>query len=246
MANLFTQYTYSAVANVVRNRNLYHHAFVASTGDQIMPPIMGADTFLMASFLGLSYKTIMIAAILPALMYYGAVFLMVRLGAHKYHLKVLSQEEFSSKRVVAKKSFMVIPLVGIIYFLTTGATPLKAAIIGIILSLAQFVLQSEAGTGSGEEKTLIEMGLGWYKDKVVGYERDFISEPNELLALSGFFIQDTERPCHIHAVLGGRESMARGGHLFSCEVFTFLEMAVRMKDTPLSRQMVDGLPELSW
>ncbi|MCE1205781.1 MAG: DNA-binding protein [Spirochaetia bacterium] len=100
-------------------------------------------------------------------------------------------------------------------------------------------------TGLGMVKN-VELGLGWYKDKEVGYERDFISEPNELLALSGFFIKDTERPCHIHAVLGGRESMARGGHLFSCEVFTFLEMAVRMEDTPLFRQMVDGLPELSW
>lgn len=100
-------------------------------------------------------------------------------------------------------------------------------------------------TGLGMVKN-IELGLGWYKDKVVGYERDFISEPNELLALSGFFIQDAERPCHIHAVLGGRESMARGGHLFSCEVFTFLEMAVRMEDTPLFRHMVDGLPELTW
>jgi len=100
-------------------------------------------------------------------------------------------------------------------------------------------------TGLGMVKN-VELGLGWYKDKVVGYERDFISEPNELLALSGFFIKDTERPCHIHAVLGGSDSMARGGHLFSCEVFTFLEMAVRMEDTPLFRQMVDGLPELSW
>lgn len=100
-------------------------------------------------------------------------------------------------------------------------------------------------TGLGMVKN-IELGLGWYKDKIVGYERDVIPEPNELLALSGFFIRDTERPCHIHAVLGGKDSLARGGHLFSCEVFTFLEMAVRMEGTPLFRQTVDGLPELSW
>lgn len=100
-------------------------------------------------------------------------------------------------------------------------------------------------TGLGMVKN-IELGLGWYKDSVVGYERDFIPEPNELIALSGFFIQDRERPCHIHAVLGGRESMARGGHLFSCEVFTFLEMAVQLQNAQLFRQMIDGLPELSW
>lgn len=100
-------------------------------------------------------------------------------------------------------------------------------------------------TGLGMVKN-IELGLGWYKDKIVGYERDFIPEPHELLALSGFFIHDAERPSHIHAMLGGKDSLARGGHLFSCEVFTFLEMAVRMEETPLFRQMIDGLPELSW
>ncbi|MEW6548223.1 MAG: TRAP transporter permease [Spirochaetota bacterium] len=107
---------------------------VASTGGQIMPPIMGAGAFLMASFLGLPYKTIMIAAILPALMYYGAVFLMVRLAAHKNNLKGLSPEELPSKRSVFSKLYMMVPLVGIIYFLLTGSTPMKAAIMGILLS----------------------------------------------------------------------------------------------------------------
>lgn len=125
---------------------------VASTGGQIMPPIMGAGAFLMASFLGLPYKTIMIAAILPALMYYGAVFLMVRLGAHKNHLKGLSQEELPSKRAVAKKSFMVIPLVGIVYFLMTGATPMKAAIIGIILAWLISFFNPKAELDQGKKK----------------------------------------------------------------------------------------------
>jgi TRAP transporter 4TM/12TM fusion protein len=107
---------------------------VASTGGQIMPPIMGAGAFLMASFLGLPYKTIMIAAILPALMYYGAVFLMVRLAAHKNNLKGLSPEELPSKRSVLAKIYMIVPLIGIIYFLLTGSTPMKAAIMGILLS----------------------------------------------------------------------------------------------------------------
>jgi len=107
---------------------------VASTGGQIMPPVMGAGAFLMASFLGLPYRTVMIAAIVPALMYYGAVFLMVRLSAHKYGLKGLSQEELPSKREVLKQWYMVIPLAGLVYFLLAGFTPMRAAVFGIILA----------------------------------------------------------------------------------------------------------------
>ncbi len=107
---------------------------VASTGGQIMPPVMGAGAFLMASFLGLPYKTIMIAAILPALMYYGAVFLMVKLAAYKNNLQGLPAEDLPSKRSVFKKFYMITPLAGIVYFLLSGSTPMKAAIMGIILA----------------------------------------------------------------------------------------------------------------
>ncbi|MEJ5183843.1 MAG: TRAP transporter permease [Rectinemataceae bacterium] len=107
---------------------------VASTGGQIMPPVMGAGAFLMASFLGVPYRTVMIAAIVPALMYYGAVFLMVRLSAHKYELKGLSAEDLPSKREVLKQSYMIIPLVGLVIFLLAGATPMRAAVVGIVLA----------------------------------------------------------------------------------------------------------------
>lgn len=107
---------------------------VASTGGQIMPPVMGAGAFLMASFLGLPYKTIMIAALLPALMYYGAVFLMVRLAAHKNHLKGMAAEDLPAKRAVVKKMYMLAPLVGVVYFLLSGSTPMKAAIMGVLLA----------------------------------------------------------------------------------------------------------------
>ena len=107
---------------------------VASTGGQIMPPVMGAGAFLMASFLGLPYKTIMIAAILPALMYYGAVFLMVKLAAYKNHLQGLAAEDLPAKRDVVRKLYMITPLVGIVYFLLSGSTPMKAAIMGILLA----------------------------------------------------------------------------------------------------------------
>ena len=107
---------------------------VASSGGQIMPPIMGAGAFLMASFLGLQYREIMIAAIFPALLYYGALFLMVRLRALKTGLKGLNPEDLPSKHEVLSKFYMIAPIVGLIVFLLIGYTPMRAALLGIGLA----------------------------------------------------------------------------------------------------------------
>lgn len=107
---------------------------VASSGGQIMPPIMGAGAFLMASFLGLQYRDIMIAAIFPALLYYGALFLMVRLRALKMGLKGLSPSELPSKKDVLKRFHMITPIVGLVGFLLAGYTPMRAALLGIVLA----------------------------------------------------------------------------------------------------------------
>lgn len=107
---------------------------VASSGGQIMPPVMGAGAFLMASFLGIPFSQVMIAAITPALLYYGAVFLMVRLEALKTGLKGLPEDQLPKKSIVLKKTYMFIPIIGLVYFLLAGATPMKAAVIGVGLS----------------------------------------------------------------------------------------------------------------
>ena len=107
---------------------------VASSGGQIMPPIMGAGAFLMASFLGIQYREVMIAAIFPALLYYGALFLMVRLRALKTGLKGLDPSELPSKHDVLSKFYMIVPIVGLIAFLLIGYTPMRAALLGIGLA----------------------------------------------------------------------------------------------------------------
>ena len=104
---------------------------VASSGGQIMPPIMGAGAFLMASFLGIQYREVMIAAIFPALLYYGALFLMVRLRALKTGLKGLNPEDLPTKHDVLSRFYMVAPIVGLIAFLLIGYTPMRAALLGI-------------------------------------------------------------------------------------------------------------------
>jgi len=104
---------------------------VASSGGQIMPPIMGAGAFIMASLLGIQFREVIIAAALPALLYYGAVFLMVHLRAVKTGIKGLKPEELPSKKYVLKNSYKLVPIVGLLWMLLSGYTPMLAAVIGI-------------------------------------------------------------------------------------------------------------------
>jgi TRAP transporter 4TM/12TM fusion protein len=104
---------------------------VASSGGQIMPPIMGAGAFIMASLLGIQFREVIIAAAFPALLYYGAVFLMVHLRAVKVGIRGLSPEELPSKLYVLKHSYKLIPIIGLLYMLLTGYTPMLAAVVGI-------------------------------------------------------------------------------------------------------------------
>lgn len=123
---------------------------VASTGGQIMPPVMGAGAFLMASFLGVPFIDIMIAAVAPALLYYGAVFLMVRLEAEKRGMKGLSADELPRKRDVLKRAYLFIPIIALIVVLFSGATPMRAAIAGVILSWLVSLPQKENRMGPRE------------------------------------------------------------------------------------------------
>ena len=105
----------------------------ASTGGQIMPPIMGAAAFLMAESLGLPYITIVKAAVVPAILYFTGIFITVHLEAKKLGLKGLPKEQLPRfMPLLLKKGYMILPLVVIIYFLCAGKTAVFAALMGII------------------------------------------------------------------------------------------------------------------
>lgn len=105
----------------------------ASTGGQLMPPIMGAAAFLMAESLGLPYITIVKAAIVPAILYFTGIFITVHLEAKKLGLKGLPKEQLPRfMPLLLKKGYMILPLVVIIYFLCAGKTAVFAALMGII------------------------------------------------------------------------------------------------------------------
>jgi TRAP transporter 4TM/12TM fusion protein len=110
---------------------------VASTGGQIMPPVMGAAAFIMAQFLGIPYIHVALAAIVPALLYYFAVMIQVHLEANRLGLKGLPKEQLPKLVPLLKeKGLLLLPIIGIIYFLIAGYTPLKAAFNGILISIA--------------------------------------------------------------------------------------------------------------
>ena len=109
----------------------------ASTGGQMMPPIMGAAAFIMAEFLGISYLTIATCAIVPAFMHFFAVGWMVHLEARKTGMRGIPRSQLPHIPTLLKENgSLVIPLVIIIWLLVSGFTPFLAAFWGIISSVA--------------------------------------------------------------------------------------------------------------
>jgi len=106
---------------------------VASSGGQLMPPVMGAVAFIMAEFLGISYVNVVRAAILPAILFYLSVAVMVHLQANKAGLKPLSSDEIPVlSEVFCEGWYHILPLMVLIYFMFIVAyTPVKSALIAI-------------------------------------------------------------------------------------------------------------------
>jgi len=109
----------------------------ASTGGQLMPPIMGAAAFLMAEFTNIPYSRIIGAAVVPALLYYFGVWAGVHFEAKKNGLRGMNRDKLPRfKNIILERGHLIIPLIAIIYLLVTGFTPMKAALWAIILSIA--------------------------------------------------------------------------------------------------------------
>jgi len=105
----------------------------ASTGGILMPPIMGASAFIMSSFLGIPYVTIMLAGFGPAILYFLGIMFMVDLQAKKQGMKGVPAAEIPSLRKTMKeRGHMLLPLVFIMYMLVAGYTPLFSAMAGLM------------------------------------------------------------------------------------------------------------------
>ncbi len=105
----------------------------ASTGGQLMPPIMGAGAFIMSEFLGIPYLTIAAAAVIPALLYYTAIFTNVHMRAMSTNLTGLPKNLLPDiKEVMKKDGHLLIPILVVVATLLMKYTPLKAGFTGVI------------------------------------------------------------------------------------------------------------------
>ena len=108
----------------------------ASTGGQIMPPIMGAAAFLMADYVGVPYSNIVVRAILPAVLYFAGIFIAVHLEAKKEGLRGLTKEELPKFLPLLKKVYLLIPLILLVYLVGTNQRSIQyAAAIAIVATI---------------------------------------------------------------------------------------------------------------
>ncbi|HHV57859.1 MAG TPA: TRAP transporter permease [Firmicutes bacterium] len=117
---------------------------VASTGGQIMPPVMGAAAFIMAEFLNIPYGKVMLAAAIPAFLYYLAVFVMVHLEARRLGLQGLPRDRLPNVwKILRERGHLLVPIVLLMYMLIRGYTPIYAANYSIFALIAVSFLRRE-------------------------------------------------------------------------------------------------------
>jgi TRAP transporter 4TM/12TM fusion protein len=131
----------------------------ASTGGQIMPPVMGAAAFLMSEFIGMPYIEIAKAAAIPACLYFLGILLEVHFEAKRCNLRGMRRDELPLFiDVVKERGYLFLPLFAIIYVLTEGFTPTYAALIGLALSVAAGWLRKATRMGFKDILDALETG----------------------------------------------------------------------------------------
>jgi TRAP transporter 4TM/12TM fusion protein len=120
----------------------------ASTGGQIMPPLMGAGAFLMSEFTRVPYVDIVLVSIFPAFLYFGAVYLLVHIAAVKQGMTGLASEDLPSvRKVLADGWHFMLPLVALVFLLVAGYSPMRVgfyAIVSVVVAAAAKALWTYA------------------------------------------------------------------------------------------------------
>ena len=99
----------------------------ASTGGQIMPPIMGAAAFLMAEYIDIPYAEVAVKAILPALLYFAGIFIAVHLEAKKMGLKGIPKEQLPKLKDLISQIYLLIPLVLLVWLVSSNTRTIQTA-----------------------------------------------------------------------------------------------------------------------
>ena len=131
----------------------------ASTGGQIMPPIMGAAAFLMAEYMDLPYIQVAVKAILPAVLYFAGIFITVHLEAKKLGLKGIPKNELPKVSYLLKKVYLLLPLVLLIALVSSGARTMQfSASVSILAAIVVGFLNSEERLTPGKILEALEAG----------------------------------------------------------------------------------------
>ena len=134
----------------------------ASTGGQIMPPIMGAAAFLMAEYMNVTYGQVPLWAILPAVLYFGGIFISVHLEAKKLGLRGIPRSELPRFKYLMRNVYLLLPLVFLIWVVTANIRSLQyAASIAILISIAVSLVGTirDAAAEAKETKTGSAAGI---------------------------------------------------------------------------------------
>jgi len=118
---------------------------VASTGGQIMPPVMGATAFLVAEFAGVPYKTVALCALIPAILYFASLIFMIDFEAARLDLKGLPRDQLPLLWQELKKGgLFFVPFVLIVYMIMAGYSPLRSALYGFVSIIVLAYLRRES------------------------------------------------------------------------------------------------------
>ncbi|OEH85379.1 C4-dicarboxylate ABC transporter [Desulfuribacillus stibiiarsenatis] len=132
---------------------------VASTGGQIMPPIMGAGIFIMAEMTGIPYQSIMVAGVIPAILYFWSAYLMVDKEACKLGLHGFDKTLLPDIKDVMMRSYMFLPVVMLFGMLAAGFSVIMAGFIAIVASLATSWLTKDNRMGLKEVLQALDIGV---------------------------------------------------------------------------------------
>ena len=131
----------------------------ASTGGQIMPPIMGAAAFLMAEYMDIPYAQVAVKAILPAVLYFTGIFIAVHLEAKKLGLKGMPKSEMVSWGELAKRAYLIIPLALLIFLVSSGSRTMQfSAAVSILAAIVVGFLNKEERLTFGKIVEALEAG----------------------------------------------------------------------------------------
>ena len=131
----------------------------ASTGGQIMPPIMGAAAFLMAEYMNVTYAEVALRAILPAVLYFTGIFVAVHLEAKKLGLKGIPRNELPRFSKLLGKIYLLLPLVVLVWLVTTGTrTMAYSATIAILVAIVVSIIDRDDPITFGRILEALEAG----------------------------------------------------------------------------------------